>query len=46
MTVDYAAMVTSITGQLTPALTAGLGIAGIVLGVKVGYRFFKSFAQG
>ena len=46
MTVDYAALATSVSSQLAPALLAALGIAGAVIGVKLGFRFFKSFAKG
>jgi hypothetical protein len=46
MTVDYSALTSSITSQLGPALIAALGIAGTVLGIKYGYRFFRSFSKG
>ena len=43
MTVSYADAVTSITGQLSTALTAGLPVWGTILGVVVGIGFFKDF---
>lgn len=46
LVVDYAALAVKIFSQLSPALAAALGVAGVVLGVKYGYRFFKSFAKG
>jgi hypothetical protein len=46
MTVDYSALTTSITSQLGPALIAALGIAGTILGIKYGFRFFRSFSRG
>ncbi len=46
MTVDYAALVTAVTTGLTPALAAGLGLAGTIIAIRMGYRFFKSFAKG
>jgi hypothetical protein len=45
MTIDYAPIVTALTTQLGTALTAGLGVMGIILGVQVGIRFFKSFTK-
>lgn len=46
MTVDYSGAVTSVTDQLGDALTAGLPILGIVLGVVVGLAFFRKLIKG
>jgi hypothetical protein len=46
LTVDYTTLTSSITSQLGPALIAALGIAGTILGIKFGYRFFRSFSKG
>lgn len=46
MEVSYAGAVTAITDGLSDALTAGLPIMGIVLGVVVGIAFFKRLVKG
>jgi hypothetical protein len=46
LVVDYSTLTSSITSQLGPALVAALGIAGAILGVKYGFRFFRSFSKG
>lgn len=45
MTVSYADAVTSITSQLSTALTAGLPIWGTILGVVIGIGFFKMLVR-
>jgi len=42
---DYTALATSVTGEVTSALAAVIAIAALILGAKVGYRIFKSFVR-
>ena len=44
--VDYSSVSTTLTTELTSAVTAGLPIAGTVLGVGIGYRMYKKFSRG
>ena len=43
--VDYTAIGTSVTGELTPALAAVIPIAGTLLAVAVGWKFVKRFIK-
>ena len=42
---DFTGVGTAITSEITPAVTAGLPIAGMVLGVYLGYKLFKRFVK-
>ena len=42
---DYAAIASSATTQVTAALAAAIPIAGVILGSMVGYRIFKHFVK-
>lgn len=44
--VDYSGLSTSITGELTPALTAVVPIAGTLIAVGVGWKMVKKFTKG
>ena len=46
VTVDYSGAVTSVTAQITSALTAGLPVWGTILGLLVGIALFKRFVKG
>lgn len=46
MTVDYSGAVTAVTDQVGDALTAALPVFGIILGIVVGYAFFKKLVKG
>lgn len=43
--VDYSGLGTSITGELTPALTAVVPIAGTLIAVGVGWKMVKRFTK-
>lgn len=43
--VDYTAIGTSITSELTPALASVVPIAGTLLAVGVGWKFVKRFTK-
>lgn len=43
--VDYSGLGTSITGELTPALTAVIPIAGTLIAVGVGWKMVKRFTK-
>jgi len=43
--VDYTALGTSITGELTPAIAAALPIGGTILAVAVGWKMVKRFTK-
>lgn len=43
--VDYSAVATTLTTELTSAITAGLPIAGTILGVAVGFKMYKRFTH-
>ncbi len=45
MTLDYTAIVTSITSMLSPAITAALPIGGTILGVGIAWKLFKRFTK-
>lgn len=45
MTIDYAAIVTSLTSGLGVAITAAVGVGASILVAKMGWRFFKSFTK-
>lgn len=45
ITVDYAAITSGLTGQVTAAVTAALPFAGALLGLAVGYKLYKHFAK-
>lgn len=42
---DFTGVGTAVTGEIAPAVTAGLPIAGMVLGVYLGWRLFKRFVH-
>lgn len=43
--VDYSGLGTSITAELTPALTAVVPIAGTLIAVAVGWKMVKRFTR-
>lgn len=43
--VDYSAIGTSVTAEITPALTAVVPIAGTLLAIGVGWKFVKRFVK-
>lgn len=43
--VDYSGLGTSITGELTPALTAVVPIAGTLIAVALGWKMVKKFTK-
>ncbi len=43
--VDYSAISTSVTAEITPALTAVVPIAGTLLAIGVGWKFVKRFVK-
>jgi len=43
---DLTTAATSITGELTPAITAAMPIAGTIIAVNVGWNMFKRFTRG
>ena len=43
--VDYSGLSTSITAELTPALTAVVPIAGTLIAVAVGWKMVKRFTK-
>ncbi len=43
--VDYSGLGTSITAELTPALTAAVPIAGTLIAVAVGWKMVKRFCK-
>jgi hypothetical protein len=45
MTIDYAAMSTAVTEQISDAVPVALLIAGSILGIMVGVKLFKRFAK-
>lgn len=42
---DFTGVATSITQEISPAITAALPIAGTVLGVYLGYKVFRRFVK-
>lgn len=45
LTIDYAAIATSVTAQLTQVMPVVLGITGTILAIGVGIKLFKRFAK-
>jgi hypothetical protein len=44
--IDYVTdLVTPVKSELTLAIVAGLGLAAVIMAVKVGFRFIKSFGK-
>lgn len=43
--IDYAGTATILTTTLTAAIGAAIGVGVMVLGSKMGWRFFKSFTK-
>jgi hypothetical protein len=43
---DFTAIGTKITEELTPAIAAAMPIAGIVLACGIGWKLYKRFARG
>lgn len=46
MEVNYTGAVTAVTSQIGDALTAGLPVLGVVLGIVIGIAFFKRLVKG
>jgi len=42
---DFTAVGTSITSELTPAITAAMPIAGIILAAGIGWKLYKRFCR-
>lgn len=42
---SFTAATTAITDEMGPALTAGVGIGSIILGVMVGWKIFRRMAK-
>jgi len=42
---DLTAVGTSITGELTPAIASAMPIAGMLLAVGIGWKFFRRFVK-
>jgi mannose/fructose/N-acetylgalactosamine-specific phosphotransferase system component IIC len=42
---DFTGVGTAITDEIAPAVTAGLPIAGTILGIYLGYKLFKRFVK-
>lgn len=45
MTIDYAAIATAVTDQLSDVMPVVLGITGTILAIGVGIKLFKRFAK-
>lgn len=43
---DLSSAATSITAELTPAITSALPIAGTIIAVGIGWKLFKRFTKG
>lgn len=43
---DFTGIGTSLTAELTPAITAAMPIAGIILAATIGWKLYKRFAKG
>lgn len=43
--VDYTATVATLTADLTTTILAAVGVGVLVLGAKLGWRFFKQFVK-
>jgi nucleoside recognition membrane protein YjiH len=43
---DFTAIGTAITGELSPAITAAMPIAGLALAATIGWKIYKRFAKG
>lgn len=44
-TLDFTGMTTAITAELSPAVTAAMPIAGVILAAGVGIKLYKRFAK-
>ncbi|MBT1074454.1 major coat protein [Geobacter grbiciae] len=42
---DFTAVGTAVTGELTPAIAAAMPIAGIVLAAGIGWKLYKRFTK-
>jgi len=42
---DYTGMVTSVTAEISPAVTAALPIAGTILAIGLGVKLFRRFVK-
>lgn len=43
--VDYTATVTTLTSDLTTTIVAAVGVGVLVLGARLGWKFFKQFVK-
>lgn len=43
---DFSGIGTALTAELTPAITAAMPIAGIILAATIGWKLYKRFAKG
>jgi hypothetical protein len=43
--VDWAAEATTLKGEMTPAISAGIGVGFVLLAVAVGYKVFRRFVH-
>lgn len=44
-TLDFTGVGTAITAELTPAITAAMPIAGIILAAGIGWKLYKRFCK-
>ena len=42
---DFTAVGTAVTGELTPAIAAAMPIAGIILAAGIGWKLYKRFTK-
>ncbi len=42
--IDFATIATDLTAQVTSAVLAAIGIGVLVLGARLGWKFFKKFS--
>lgn len=42
---DFTAVGTSVTSELTPAISAAMPIAGIILAAGIGWKMYKRFTK-
>lgn len=42
---DFTGVGTAVTGELTPALTAAMPIAGVILAIGIAWKLYKRFCK-